>query len=196
MDLADEAVARLNGLALFNDVDLVLMVRDLVRSATAWAPCCLAVIITLGDEESVHVIDDRLQAGSAIVRASLRAQLTAPGPGRTGRHVVFLSERAGEFEDFAALTLRPTGPADRRPHRVVIDGDLAAAVGLTGNGQLVDVAADPAVDRAVGVLLDRGYPPDEARQELADQARASGRSRLEQARRILRSPTQRLGGSG
>jgi hypothetical protein len=53
----------------------------------------------------------------------------------------------------------------------------------------VQGAADPAVDRAVGVLLDRGYPPDEARQELADQARASGRSRFEQARRILRSPT-------
>jgi hypothetical protein len=185
MDLADEAVARLNRLALLNDGNLVLSVRDLVRSAVASAPSCVAVIITIGDEEPLFAIDDRLRDGVAVVRASLRAQISASRSDHSGRHVVFLAERAGEFTDFTSVTLPTTGSGDHL-HQLVIDGDLEAALALTGT-HLNDDHQVRAVDRAVGVLLDRGFSPAEALQELRNRARVSGHSLSGQAEIVLRA---------
>jgi hypothetical protein len=187
MDLADEAVARLNRLALLNDGNLVLMVRDLIRSAVASAPSCLAVIITLGDEEPLYAIDDRLRAGNAVVRASLRAQITESGPGHPMRHVVFLAEQAGEFEDLTAMPLPVIGLPEHQWHHLVIDGDLSAATTLIGGGRGSDIDPGRLVNRAIGVMLDRGFPPDEAFDELRSQAQATGHELAEHAQLILSS---------
>lgn len=191
MDLADEVVARLSRLALLNDGNLVLLVRDLVRSAVASAPSCLGVIITIGDEEPFYIIDDRLRGATAVVRASLRAQFAVSGPGEPARQIVLLAEQAGGFKDFAAAALPASGIPDQM-HVVVIDGDLDADIGP---------AASPGdypgrvVDRAIGVLLDRGLRPAEALQELRARAQACGRSLPEQAALVLESlrkdPAQR-----
>jgi hypothetical protein len=185
MDLADGAVARLNGLALLNDGNLVLLIRDLVRSAVASAPSCVAVIITVGDEEPLYAIDDRLQAGVAVVRASLRAQITALEPGKPGRQIVFLAERPQEFADFTASTM-PVNEPRGYVYQLVVDGDLDFAIGLN-DGSTVDNSAGRVIDRAVGVLLDRGFPPAEAVQELQSRARASGVTLAEQAEIVMRS---------
>jgi hypothetical protein len=185
MDLADEAVARLNGLALLNDGNLVLLMRDLVRSAVASAPSCIAVIITVGDEEPLYAIDDRLQAGVAVVRASLRAQITTSGPGHPGRQIVFLAERPQEFADFTALAL-PVTPLQGYAHHLVIDRDLDSAFGLT-QSLPKEQSAGRVIDRAIGVLLDRGFPPAEALRELQNRASASGGTLFDQAELVLRS---------
>jgi hypothetical protein len=185
MNLADEAVARLNDLALLNDGNLVLLVRDLIGSAVASAPSCLAVIITVGKEEPLYAIDDRLREGAAIVRASLRAQITTSGSGTPGRQIVFLAERAREFADFTALDL-PITATQGYVHHLVIDRDLDRAFGLT-HGPPKENTAARVIDRAIGVLLDRGFPPDEALQELQTRASASGLTLSEQADLVLRS---------
>jgi hypothetical protein len=185
MDLADDAVARLNGLALLNDGSLVLVVRDLVRSAIASAPSCIAVIVTIADQEPLFAIDDRLRDGVAVVRASLRAQIAASRPGQPGRQVVFLAERQGEFTDFTAMDLPATAAVDQL-HTMVIDGDLDAALRLVKAGPNDDHPART-VDRAVGVLLDRGFLPAEALRELHTRARLSGHSLSEQADAVLRA---------
>jgi hypothetical protein len=185
MELADEAVARLNRLALLNDGNLVLLVRDLVRSANAAAPSCIGVIITIGDEEPFHIIDDRLRAGTAIVRASLRAQFAAPRPDHPGRQIVLLAERPGEFKEFTTTTLPTTNTTDHLRH-LVLDEDLETDIGPAAGSPQDDHPAR-LVDQALGVLLDRGFPPTEALQELRNTARAAGRSLPEQAQIILLS---------
>jgi hypothetical protein len=193
MDLADEVVARLSRLALLNDGNLVLLVRDLVRSAVASAPSCLGVIITIGDEEPFYIIDDRLRGATAVVRASLRAQFAVSGPGEPARQIVLLAEQAGGFKDFAAATLPTSGFPDQM-HVVVIDGDLDADIG-PGDGHSPGDYPARVVDRAIGVLLDRGFGPPEALQELRARAQACGRSLPEQAALVLESlrkdPAQR-----
>jgi hypothetical protein len=185
MDLADDAVARLNRLALVNDGNFVVMVRDLVRSAMASAPSCIAVIITLGDEEPLYAMDDSLRHGNATVRASLRAQITASRSAQPGHRVVFLAEKVGEFANFTAGTLKRPGSPDL--HHLVIDGDLDAAAGLAQPNGSTDIDATRTVDRAVGVLLDRGYLPADALETLRTRAHAAGRSLTEQALLVLRS---------
>jgi hypothetical protein len=184
MELADEAVARLSRLALLGDGNLVLAVRDLVRSALAATPSCVAVIITIGDEEPFCALDDRLRDGLAVVRASLRAQFALSQPSHPQRHVVLLAEQLGAFKDFTATTL-PTNPIADRLHDLVVDGDLRTMVGTASSGRLEEDGR--VVDRAVGVLLDRGFYPDEALRELQQRARAARRSLLEQAELVLRS---------
>lgn len=187
MDLPEEAVARLNGLAQLNDGNLVLMVRDLVRSASALAPSCIGVIITIGDQSPLYAIDDRLRAGTAGVRASLRALITAPGPGHPARQVIFLAERPGEFEDFEVGPLSSPRASGRSVDHLVIDGDLDAATSLKDDARPIDLDPDRDLNRALGVLLDRGFPPAEARQELRDQADECGNDLVGQARVLLRS---------
>jgi hypothetical protein len=160
-------------------------VRDLVRSAVASAPSCLAVIITVGKEEPLYAIDDRLREGVAIVRASLRAQITTSGPGTPRRQIVFLAERAREFADFTALDLPITSPQGYA-HHLVIDRDLDSAFGLT-HDLPKEISAGRVIDRAIGVLLDRGFLPAEALQELQTRANASGLTLSEQADIVLRS---------
>jgi hypothetical protein len=211
MDLADETVARLNRLAVLSGEDLVLLVRDLVRSVIASTPSCLAVIITLGQESPFYAVDDRLNAGSATVRSSLRAQIMtqqtktqqtktghlktgpsaqAPNVDRRRQQVVFLAEHPGEYANFAAALPMATSPASGfQLHHLVIDVDLHAADALPVAGQDLDIERaierGVAIDQAIGVLLDRGLAPDEARQMLLERAKVAGDDVYKQALKVL-----------
>ena len=115
--------------------------------------------------------------------ASLELMLSPlPGVG-VGSSVVFYARQPGAFVDLAADLRRVFGTAGG----MVLDGHLPGAsdpphrAGVTG---LVELGL---VNRAVGVLITRGYTPSEAHSELRRRAADSRRSVLDAASDVLNS---------
>jgi hypothetical protein len=191
MDLADDTVARLTELAELSGADLVLLFRDLVRSAVASSSSCVAVIINLGEEAPFYALDDRLRSRVATVRSSLRAQIATTGPGRHVHQVIFLAEAPAEYLHLTALPLAGFASSTGRLDRLVVDGDLDAAAHLiTGDPAVTGPQKSPTerlrtINQAIGFLLDRGLTPDEGHQELAERARADGNDIYDQALAVL-----------
>ncbi|GLY33231.1 hypothetical protein [Kineosporia sp. NBRC 101731] len=191
MDLADDTVARLTELAELSGADLVLLFRDLVRSAVATSSSCVAVIISLGQEAPFYALDDRLRSRSAVVRSSLRAQIATTGPGRHVHQVIFLAEVPSEYSHLTALPLASFASSTGKLDRLIIDGDLdAAKLLLTDDPSITGPRKTPTerlrtIDQAIGFLLDRGLTPDEGHQKLAEQALADGNDIYDQALAVL-----------
>lgn len=143
-DLGDDLVAALDRLG-----------REVVRAV----PSCLAVTIThagLGGEISVSIT-----AGRAAVLASLAVPLSAVAAGDL---VVLRAGEAGAFlllaDDLDVLL----GPDHHPPVR--LDEHLTWPTAANGESLAASVAGLRVVDRAIGVLVDRGLPPEAAHREL------------------------------
>ncbi len=130
MDLADDTVARLNELAELSGADLLVLFRDLVRSAASSSSSCVAVIITLNQEPPFYALDDRLRSGATTARSSLRAQITTAGPDQHVHSVIFLADAPGEYSHLASLFLDGFAGPTAKLDRLVIDQDLDAAAHL------------------------------------------------------------------
>jgi hypothetical protein len=183
--------------------ELASAVHDLIDVAVATVPSCLALRITspaLGPAQTIQTAGISVLYGDA--RASLRLDLLGapPGPGRPSTlvRVLILASQGGVFADFVG----GADPTDRQGFRIVqrtIDEDLF----IPGNrapptdgpfdggstSTLTDGFAqhDRVVNRAVGVLMGRGHPPDLALELLHHQAATAHRTVLDHARALLQS---------
>lgn len=149
---------------------------QLSRDVAVAVPSCLAVTVTLarlGGEISVSTT-----AEPGEVLASLAVPLS-------GGLLVLRAGEAGAFlllaEDLDGL-LRP----DRPP--VHLDQHLGWPTATSGESLTTSLADLSVVDRAVGVLVDRGLPPGAAHRELWRRAGATGTTVVAVSRDLLRSP--------
>lgn len=129
---------------------------------------------------------------TAPTLSSLRLDLSAPAgsePVAAPLAVIFLSDAESAF-DALARDLPP-----KYAHRATIDTDLTADPGeATDPRSALDAIS--LVDRAIGVLVERGLQPDEAATCLQDQATAAAVQVHEAARTVLASVPRPTAGRG
>jgi hypothetical protein len=189
--------------------ELPVAVQELIDACAAAVPSCLALRVTspaLGPSQVIET--DGISTVFGAARASLRLDLLSGHvrvpPGLIKRptvvRVLLLAGNTGAFDDFVG-----GGDAlDRQGFRIVrrtVDEDLSAPGdrAWTGEGLLVAssdsvVPAARTINRAVGVLIDRGHLPDDALELLNRQASTADRTVLEHARTVLQSTAR--GGDG
>ena len=115
-----------------------------------------------------------------VARSSLALPVDTGGPDQPACTVVFFAGEAGAFVHLAAGIQRINGPDPR----VVLNGPLPNPLPKSGVTGLADLSA---VNRAIGVLITRGYFPDEARAELRRRVGDGPDSVPDAARRVLLS---------
>jgi hypothetical protein len=164
-------------------VDLQGRLRTLTEDAVVAVRSFLGLSVTL----TIEGQDVTLTSMSGLVelsdvRSSLRVPLQAVSPDLSG-HVVFYAGRTGAFLQLAAdLRARlageqaavelvegpldtPTGSSGQRPLTHGSPVTVASVVsGITGAAEM------SSVNRAVGLLVGRGYTPEDARAHLVEQA--------------------------
>lgn len=149
-------------------------------------------VVRDGQPVTLTDISDPDEDGSIVT--SLRVPLSVLGPSHDARsRVVFYASVAGSLIDLATdlgYVLKTAtitddsepdgavrdgdglaGPAHVRPHVLILDTDVPpnpAVSGLTGLSEM------SAVDRAVGIMIERGHHPDVAYDALSEQAAAAG----------------------
>lgn len=149
-------------------------------------------VVRDGQPVTLTDISDPDEDGSIVT--SLRVPLSVLGPSHDARsRVVFYASVAGSLIDLATdlgyvlktatITDDPkpdgavrdgdglAGPAHVRPPVLILDTDVPpnpAVSGLTGLSEM------SAVDRAVGIMIERGHHPDVAYDALSEQAAAAG----------------------
>ena len=149
-------------------------------------------VVRDGQPVTLTDISDPDEDGSIVT--SLRVPLSVLGPSHDARsRVVFYASVAGSLIDLATdlgyvlktATIRYdsepegavregdglAGPAHVRPPVLILDTDVPqnpAVSGLTGLSEM------SAVDRAVGIMIERGHHPDVAYDALSEQAATAG----------------------
>ncbi|MER5865065.1 hypothetical protein [Kitasatospora sp. NPDC002040] len=163
------------------DVDLACSVSELTDSMRRAVPSWLGFTMTLvrdGPPLVLTVLDDGVPAGP--VAGSARLPLALAGTAGQSGSIVFYAGTPGAFVDFAADLGFALG---LEPAAVVLDRHR------TPPGRTSDLTGPAAgLDQAIGVLIDQGRTPEEARAELGDQAR-NLRISLDAAARQLDRPT-------
>jgi hypothetical protein len=171
--------------------ELTSAVQDLLAVYASAVPSCLGLRVSspaLGPGGTIE-IERSLEATRASALASLRLDLLGgdPGPDRrlTLVSVLILAGQAGAFADFVG----GADPRSRQGFRIVrrtVDDDLDPATvrdlaerDWTSREDVIGRAR--VINRAIGVLIDRGNPPDAALQILQHDAGTSGRTTLDQA---------------
>ena len=171
--------------------------RDLhlaVRSHLGWQlilpPIALTVfapgVVRSDIGASLHLPLDALNGSTQLGRPDPEA---AP----RGGAVTFYASKPGAFVDLAAdvsYALEVTDPDARRTNQTVpasgirLDQDLEPTTLTSG---LVGAAVVSTVNRAIGVLIARGYEPDQAQDELSRRATHAGVGVLVSAAQLLRT---------
>jgi len=152
-------------------VDLQAVVAALAADVTAAVPSFLGLTMTLlldGHPVTVTAIDADLAAAAG---ASLKLPLDPLAGAAPGSSVVFFAGRPGAFVDLAADTRYAYG----LDGDVVLDGHLTslsrAAEGHPGVNGSDEMSL---INQAIGVLIARGYLPEEAHDELLRRAADHG----------------------
>ncbi len=130
-----------------------------------------------GFDVTMTAIDDG-RAGH--VCSSLELPLDQQSAPHLACTVVFYAYEPGAFVQLAADIQRANGPDPR----IVVDGPRPNPLPKSGVSGLAELSA---VNRAIGVLITRGYFPDEARAELRRRIGDSLDSVPDVARRVLLS---------
>ncbi len=162
----------------FTDLEAVLTV--LTDDLAGAVPLYLGLTITLHIEGS-PVIISTLDADDTPIRASLLlSMLPTPDSTDTG-NVVFYSGTAGSFDDLAD-DARWIFNLDGYP---VLDSHLTP-VGVRADPCCVHgLSAFSDINQAIGVLVEDGLTPDDARTELRRRAYSAGQGLPEIARHLL-----------
>jgi hypothetical protein len=179
--------------------ELPAAVDRLLTACVSAVPSTLAVRVTspaLGFGRAIET--EGILAAREACRASLRLDLLGGDPRSchpVAVSVLILAGQVGAFADFVGGADPLARPGVRIIRRTV-DEDVSQVwtETSTGDADLDDaVPHGRIVHRAVGVLIDRGYLPDEALDELRRQATSTDRTLLDQAWEVLRStaPTER-----
>jgi hypothetical protein len=159
------------------------VLRRLSRDVALAVPSSLAVTIRvarLDGEVSVSAL-----AEPAEVLASLAVRLPA---GASGDLLILRAGAAGAYLLLADGLNGLLGP-DQAPAEV--DEHLSWPTLSSATG-LADVGS---IDQAIGVLVDRGLPPEEARRELQRRAEAADETVAAVSREVLASPRPDAGRS-
>ena len=139
--------------------DLQAILSVLTDDLTASVPSFVGLSVTVfvdGDPVTIHAWDPH----PAV--SSIRLPL-ASAPGLIdGSHVIFYAREPGAFTELAAAAAGLDG-------HVVLDRHLPPR---THGAEVLAQRSD--IDQAIGVLIDTGHPPDQARQELHIRAAAAG----------------------
>ena len=171
--------------------------------------CGLQLVLVDHDHAvTLSAYEHAVEVADAVTSLSL--PLSALGPADPSSRIVFYASTKGAFVDLAAdLTYAlgladPAGASDQAAaaadghhgahpthdaHRqgIILDADVPLASTVSG---LDGLAERSTINRAVGVLLDDGHHPDDARRELSRQAGAAGTDSHSYAIRILRRLTE------
>jgi hypothetical protein len=140
---------------------LVAGLSRLGRDVAVAVPSCLAVSLVLvrcGGDIPISIL--ACPADSATVLASLAVPLSAAGPGDR------LILRAGEVGAFLLLSDDLGGRLGADRLQVEVDQHLSWPPTPTGEALAASLADLGAVNQGIGVLMDRGLPPEVARREL------------------------------
>lgn len=156
---------------------LAARLAGLGREIAGRVPSCLMVSIILADLGTEVVT--RVAAGGhpGPVRASIDVPL------RAGSLVVRATDRGA----FVLLHADLRAAFGVGPGSVGLDRHLALPSVRTDESLIASVLDDRSVQRAIGVLLDRGLSPDAARDDLRRRAEAARTSTGDVARALLAS---------
>ena len=167
------------------DADVAHSLRGLMRYAAAAITTFLGVSVRVVRSDpplAFSSFTDTVVAGE--VRTSLHVVVAGVGPTADSMAVAvtFYAGSPGAFVDLAAdlawLTARPLSD-------YVIDGHLAIPPVEPRTGLLEATL----INQAVGVLIGRGYTPEQAVGELDTRAARAGLDRAGAAQRILAEPS-------
>lgn len=171
MDATTALLEQLRALAQGSRNDattLAASLSDLEASLGAAVPSYLGLQLTV-TQNGYPVVLTAGPAAAPAVTTSLRLPLSLINAGcQTGSRIVFFATTPGAFVDLDAdlrHALASTSPT------TVLDADLAPSdreVGLSGGTELGEI------NRAVGVLIERGTEPNEAHDTLRRHAAAAG----------------------
>lgn len=167
--------------------DLAQRLTRLGRDVALAVPSSLAVTILLarmGSEVSVSAL-----AEPGTVLASLAVPLLA---GASTGQLILRASTAGAYLLLADDLNGRLGP-DRRPAE--IDTHLSWPT-FAGQSLAAALAELGQIDQAIGVLIDQGYPPAEARHELRRRASATGATVASVSRDLVASPRPRPSDQG
>jgi hypothetical protein len=183
--------------AAIQQPDLPAQLANLLALAVQAVPACLGVSLVLRgglqplSAQGMTVSALTVDAGSAPALASLAIELPRSVAADHGAQGAALVLYASEPLVFLAVVPSLLALLDLGHHRVTLDAHLVLPDMVAERAALVQQLADRSVlDRAVGFLLDRGMPPDEAIAELRRRAAARRVSPVAAARQLLehRSP--------
>jgi len=157
---------------------LVVLVDDLSAAVSsflglrmtlqsAWCPVTLMAV----DPELT------LSAGGSL------ALPLAPTAARPCGTIVLYAAHPGAFVDLAADLERVIAPGGR----VVLDGDLPSMFATAQRSEITGLAELSLVNQAIGVLITRGWAPDQAQAELRSRAANGLNSVAGVARQVLAS---------
>lgn len=165
------------------------LLADLVRAAPSAVGLEVRVVAVGQDVLLGRFVEG---TGPYDVGASLRVPLGPDGDvrahGPDSVSVTFYATRPGAFVDLGADLALVGGLA---LDRVDLDGHRPTSTrsGVRGLEQV------SAVQRAVGVLIDRGIPPDQAYDRLAEEARTCSAAVADHARSVVAEAVRLAGGS-
>lgn len=187
MDISAALAADLAGLSRLLDepgVDLEAQLRALNADLSLAVASYVAMTVTVGvDGHRVGFTVARDNDGNdARPAASLLVPLSSTAEGEADAALLLYATTAGAFVDLSADVSHALG---LELSDLVLDAHLdefeirSSAAGMTG------LEALAIVNQALGVLLERGHTPDEARAELQRLADLDGGSTREAAERIV-----------
>ena len=170
------------------DGELTEGLDRLSREVVAVVPSCVAVSIALsrlGIDVVITVPTSGADPvpGTVEVLASLALPLPAAGLGSV---LVLHASAPGAFVLLAKDLARLPGSGNRPPE---LDAHLVSLAAPTGSALAESLADLSLLDRAVGVLIDQGWPPEAGERELHRRASAAGLTVAAVAERLLASPS-------
>ena len=169
------------------DPDLACAVTDVTASTRRMVRSYLGLSVTVfvADQPVTLTVLDRVADGDDV-GTTARLRLPVGHPDGRGATVILFAAQPGALVDFAAdLCCTLELPLDA----IHLDSDLfppPAHSALTGLAGLSDV------NQALGLLIDRGFPPERAAAELQRLARDAGEGVRAAARTLLRTNTAAL----
>jgi hypothetical protein len=174
-----------------DDVDRIIQLERLLELAVLAVPTCIGVSLILRGRAPA-VTHSALRTGwhAEPVRSSLSVRLPRPLTASDADGGAELRVYAGGRHAFADAVPSLLALLDIASRQIVVDAHLKLP-DLVDERATLDRWRDEqaVVDRAVGILLDRGLVPDEGHLELVRLADVSGTSTLEAARALIASAT-------
>ncbi|MBK5306076.1 MAG: ANTAR domain-containing protein [Frankiaceae bacterium] len=174
--------------------DVVVELARLLELALLAIPTCIGVSLVIrGLAPPVTLSALRPRWHIKPVLASLSVRLPRPPTAPASEGGAELRIYAGAAHAFADTAPSLLALLDMTARQVTVDAHLEAPDLAEERAAIAGWLDDQTViDRAIGMLLDRGLLPDEARLELARLADLDGTSTLEVARALIASPPNGL----
>jgi len=161
--------------------DVLHSLQQLGVDAQAAVPSYLGLSVTVDGSIPPFTFTTLEDGAAKNIRTSLRLTLPGIGDGRAAPLVALIlyAGTPGTFVDLAADLAWLTG---RPPSDFALDQHLSLPAG-SGTGTYLRTAS--VIDQAIGVLIGRGYTPEQAHRELDTQADDAGIDRHTAAQFIL-----------